>query len=305
MNREFFIVRFVFLLLFLLSSDLAYAQFDRVNALILPLGEYDYSFGVMPADGDGVVLYREIKNENSFNKRKWELTLLDDNMNFKWGTAFESGLKYQISDAKYNSGYLYLLFQDFNLPTKQVFVVRVNLGTGQTLFFQISELLPKKILAFEVIGESIFLIGSDDQRPAILKFAFGDPRPKVLGGLSEEKNEILNISVNAKQEQIQIISKITEKGLGSVILIKQFDENGYILRDIVLESTDERRLLDAVARTDEDGNTAICGVYSYGSSQFSNGIFTSVFKGQEQGKLYYYDYGNLYNIYSSFAYLFK
>jgi len=298
MNQRSFTMCFAILLLFLLGSNLSYAQFERENALILPLGELGTGYGVLPAEDDGVVLYHETKNHTNFNKRKWEITLLDFDMNFKWGTAFESELRYQISEAKYNSGYLYLLFQDFNIPTKQIFFVRVTLGTGKIEFFQISELMPRQIAGFEVIGQSIFLIGTDDQRPAILKFAFGDPRPKVLKGLFEEKNEILNISVNDKHDHIQIISKITEKGLGSVIFIKQFDENGFILRDIVLESTDNRRLLDAVALTDSDGNTAVSGVYSYGSSKFSNGVFTSVFKGQDRGKLYYYDYGNLYNIFN-------
>ena len=262
------------------------------------MGEFATTYGIVPAGADGVAVYHESRNTADYSKRKWEVTVLDSILNYKWGAAFESDLGFEISDATYHSGYLYLMFLDANIPVKQVFFARLNMDNGQISFFEINQFLPRNLFGFEVIGESIFLIGSDNQKPAILKYTFGDPRPKVLEGLFEEKIEILNISVDEDHHYIQIVSKISNKGIGSAILIKQFDENGHIIQDIFLESSKERRLLNAVVASDGDGRTAISGVFSYGNAKFSNGVFTAVFTNGEPIRLYYYDYVNFRNIFN-------
>lgn len=293
-------MRIIILSILLLSNSVLRSQFSQENSVLLPFGNDDKAYGVIPAQEEGVALYREVINYENYNKRKWEVTLFDSDLEFTTGAAFESDYKYYITYGRYSPGFVYLLFQDIELPLKEVFIMRLNLSNGKNHFFQIDEFLPKEIIGFDVLGNSLFITGYDDRKPTLLKYTYGDPRPKVIEGIFEHKNEILRSSVDEKLGYFQVISRIVKKGLGSLILIKQFDEQGNILNDFLLESSKGHRLIDAIAATDSEGNTAIAGMFSYQNAKMSNGVFTAVFKDGQVGPLHYYDYVNLHN---SFNYL--
>lgn len=286
-----------FLYLCLIVANL-HGQFMHKSNIVLPLSGYDGNFGVATAGEKGLVLYHEVMHTVSYNKRKWEVRVLDSNLNLSWSSVFESNYNFVISGVKQFDEYTYLLFQDTNIPMKSVFFVRFPIEENKIQFFQIDEFLPAKVQGFEVLGNSLFVIGSNNDRPAILKFSFGDPRPTMLQGIFNEENEILHTSVDPKLEHIQIITRMKRRGNPSLILIKQFDEYGKLNKDIVLRSSKDYYMIDALASTDEFGTTYVVGTFAYKKSTFSNGIFTTTYKDGQENTLYYYDYSNLYNYFS-------
>lgn len=275
-----------------------YGQFEREKNIVMPLSNPDFHYGVTPIDERGVVLFHETENLNNQSKRRWEVIVLDSGLNYRWNSTFESDMNYVISSIKSTSDYVYLMFQDTNIPLKDVFFVRFKLDQGKFEFFQINALLPKEIIGFEVLGNSLFIIGTNDDRPAILKYVYGDLRPEVLQGLYEEENEILQSSVNEKLGFVQIITRMEQKGRESVLLLKQFDEFGDLSKDILIKSPKGYHMRNAVAHTDNNGNTTILGAFSYKKSNFSNGVFSTVFSEDQQNKLYYYNYANLHNYFN-------
>ncbi len=288
-------ILFIFSLVISFSLN---AQFFSERNIIIPMTGLDYQYGVTPLGEEGIVLFHETTNlENRF-KRKWEVIVLDNELNIQWTSAFESDMNYVISGIKPYKDYIYLMFQDTNVPLSNIFFLRFKLDDNQFQFFQISELLPREIIGFEVLGNSLFVIGINENRPAILKYKYGDPRPTVLKGLFDEKNEILHSEVDEDHEFVQIITKMKKKGEESVILVKQFDETGAIVRDLLIESPKGYHMLNALANTDQEGNTSIIGTYSYNKSRLSNGIFSTVFAEGQHNELYYYDYGNLHNYFN-------
>lgn len=251
----------------------------------------------MPAGREGLVLYHESTGALSTGKRTWQVVFLDENLGAVWDSSFESDREFVISQVKYAEGYVYLLFQDTNIPMKSVFFVRCKIGSRKFEFFQIREFLPAEVVGFEILGNALFLIGKNFKMPAILKFNYGDPRPVALRGLYDGDNEILHTSVDRNLQYIQIITRM-KKGGNSMILVKKFDESGSNIRDILLESSKGYQMINAIARTDEAGNTAVVGTFSYKRSRLSNGVFTGIFNAQGTIQLHYYDYINLHNYFN-------
>jgi hypothetical protein len=274
-----------------------HGQFAHQSNIVLPLAGYDGHFGVAPAGNKGLVLYHEVMHEVSFNKRKWEISVLDRDLNLSWSSAFESNYNFVISGVKHAGQYTYLMFRDTNIPMKSLFFVRFPMEENNIRFFEINEFLPAKVQGFEVLGNSLFVIGSNNDRPAIFKFSFGDPRPTMLQGIFDEENEILHTSVNPQLGHIQITTRMKRRGQPSLIHIKQFDVDGKLNRDIVLRSSKDYYMIDALASADDSGKTSVVGTFAYKKSNYSNGIFTTTYKDGEESTLYYYDYANLHKFF--------
>lgn len=297
MTREY--MRFyVFLLIIALPQNLE-GQFVQENDLQLLLPDAKSKYGVVPAGKNGLVFFHEIPNLESFTTRTWEIIFLNTKLELLRKSYFESDNKFRITHVKHSGDYIYLLFQDANIPMRSAFFARANISEDNFEFFEVKEFLPKEILGFEILGNSLFLIGWDNNRPAILKFTYGVLRPQVLQGLYTDNHELLNVKVLPKQDLIQIVSRLKKRrGNNNVLLIKQFDKNAKIHKDIRIESSKGYHLLDAIATTDRIGNLCVVGTYAYKNSQMSNGIFTVVFGDQGFHPMYYYDYTNLHNYFS-------
>ena len=287
-------MRLLIFLCFITFFHSATAQFVIERKILLPFYNPEKPFGIVPTGNDGLVLYHESTHTMTSGKRIWQVVFLDKNLDVTWDSSFESEMNFVISEVKYASGYVYLLFQDISLPVKSVFFVRCKINSRKFEFFQISEFLPAEILGFEILGSALFLVGKNYKRPAILKFNFGDPRPLALKGLFDQDSEIVNVSVDRQHRAIQIVSKLKKAGK-SMILVKKFDESGNNIRDILLESSKGYQMINGVASTDSAGNTAIVGTFSYKRTKLSNGVFTAVFNAAGSNQVYYYDYVNLHN----------
>lgn len=288
-------MRFSTYFLFFFISISVLGQFKREKNIIVPLTHTDFSFSVSPIGEEGIVLFKEVINLENKLKRKWEVISLDKELTLNSSSTFESDLNFVISSVKPYSDYIYLMFQDTNIPIEKVYFLRFNIGLEYFEVFEIGGVLPREILGFEVLGNSLFLVGANQKRPVILKFNYGDSRPKVLKGLFDERSEILHSSVNQELGFIQVITRMKQKGKESTLIIKQFDESGVIVKDLLISSPKGYQMLNALATTDNLGKTSVVGTFSYKKSKLSNGIFSAVFQEGQQNNLYYYDYPNLLN----------
>ena len=290
-----------FFLLFFYSQILS-AQFVLEKSIDFNIQGSGKQFGVAPAEEHGVFLYNEVLNLDAVSKRKWQVLFLDTLLVPVWKSYFESEYNFKITHIRYYGGDIYLLFEDTNIPMRNIFFARSGLNIDSFEFFELKEFLPKEIVGFEAIGNSLFLIGSDNGRPSILKFRFGDPRPLAFKGLYDNNNDLLHTAIVPSQNLIQIITKMkSRKSKKNVLLIKQFDEEGVIHRDIIIDSSRGYTLLDCVADTDDNGDICVVGTYNDGGSRLSQGVFTMVAGEEVEHQVYYYSYLNLYNFFNSFS----
>lgn len=275
------------------------AQFIQEKNLQLLLFGTKGQYGVVPADSNGIVMYNEIPNTESVSTRRWQIVYLNSNLEPQQRSYFESDYNFRLTHVRYYKGFVYLLFQDLNIPMRSVFFARADISDDQFEFFEIKEFLPKAIVGFEILGNSLFLIGLDNDRPTILKFKYGDLRPQVLQGLYNNNNDLLHVSILPGGDLLQIVTRLKKRqGKRSVILVKQFNENGEIFRDILIESSKGYHLIDGIANTDNDGRLCVVGTFSYNKTTTSDGIFTVVFDKNGAHPLYYYDYTNLHNYFT-------
>lgn len=286
----------IFLILF--YSQILSAQFVQEKSIEFNIQGSEEQFGVVPAEKHGVFLFNEVLNLNVVSERKWQVHFLDTLLVPIWTSYFESAYNFRITHIRYYRGYVYLLFEDTNIPTKSIFFARSGFEKDSFELFELKEFLPKEIVGFEAMGNSLFLIGSDSGRPSILKFRFGDPRPLAFKGLYSDNNDLLHTSLVPSQNLIQIITKMkSRQGKNKVLLIKQFDENGVIHKDIIIDSNRGYNLLDCVASTNDNGDIYVVGTYNDGGSRLSQGVFTMVADREAEHQVYYYSYLNLHNFF--------
>ena len=291
--------RFWIILYLLALPTISAAQFNVEKSVNLKVLGANPQFGIMPIGKQGVVLFNEVRDNSNYTKRKWEVICMDSLLEIRWTSYFESDYNFRISHVKYYHETLYLLFEDTNIPVKRAFFVRTSIYRDNFEFFELADFLPNDITGFEILGNSLFLIGSDNDRPSIVRFAFGDPRPLVLKGFYEDRNALLSTSVVPEKNVVQMITKMRQgRGKPSMIILKQFDESGEILKDITIESNRGYHLLDAIATTNEDGNICLIGTYNDGRSKLSQGIFSMVIDNESHFEIYYYEYLNLHNFLS-------
>lgn len=289
---------FICMILFILKASL-HAQVVLEERLQLYLLGEGKQYGVVPIAEKGLVIFNETRNYNSSSKLRWEITQLDTMLQLQSKSFFESENNFKISQVKYHSEFIYLLFQDLNVPMKSAFFVRGNVFDNNFEIFELKDFLPDKIIGLEILGNSLFLIGLNDRRPTVLKYKYGDPRPQVLRGLSPDKTELLNTALVPGHNLIQITTRMKKNRSGNgILIIKQFDEMGNIQKDIVIESTRGHNLLNCRASTDKAGDVCVVGTFSYGNSKMSNGIFTLVHDGKNVHPAYFYEYGNLHNYFN-------
>lgn len=290
----------LFLLILFLPKFIS-AQFIIEESLKTILPATSRQTGVVPIGKAGLVIFYEAISPQLYGKRKWEIIQLDTNFESKIQSSFESDIDFYIQQVKYHDGFLYLFFKDSYVPNRSVIFARFNVTDKKIDFFQINSFIPKEVSGFEVLGNSLFLVGMDDERPSIIKYKFGDARPDVLQGLYNENNELLSIELIPELNVIQIITRLTHQKTGrtnKIITVKHFDESGKISKDLVLESAKGYDLMDALTKTDADGNTCVVGTFSYRKSKLSNGIFTKIFEPHGEHPLRYYDYSSLHNYFN-------
>ncbi len=289
--------RFFNMLLISLLAHPLYGQFVQEKSFEFLLVGSNENIGVVPAENNFALFYY-VDSESL--KRRWEVMLMDSNLEARLSKSFEMNLNLVVTHVKYFDGYVYMLLKDINTPMKSIILVRVKKEDGDVRMFIINDLLPKDILGFEIIGNSLFLIGHTGTGPTVMRFTFGDPRPHVMKGIVSKKAEILRTRILqlGAERVIEVITRLKNDNGKGVLYIKQFNEKGEIKNLIKLQSAKGYNLLDALVGYDADGSVCIVGTFSYKKSQLSNGIFTTVVNNRSEYLLYYYDYARLHNFFN-------
>ncbi len=244
-------------------------------------------------DGLGVVV-------ESFNKvgREYEWTFIKVNTELEevWRRNFQVNVSSSMLGYEYSDGKYYVLVSASQYRTEEMEVFEID-EQGTVTSFEITTVFPVTLEYFEVIGETILLGGTVNQRPVIITYNVNEQKPKVLPGFYENRNEILDIIIDDDEEMFTVVllEKMVTKQYTT--RARTFTSEGLLVQDIVVTPGERRNLIDASSTTFDSGIQLMAGAHSRKSTSYSKGLYLAKFNNGRQQFIKYHQYADLENFF--------
>jgi hypothetical protein len=276
------------------------AQVEQTQRIEFELNdEDDRVFNIVTAGEEGLVLYREVKNRETRMERKWEVIHLDTTLSVLWRNYYYVDLRYIYSGWEYCDGQFYMLFrQNVESIKANLQILRLNLDNQQSSTFLIERDFPLELSQFEVVRNTLIFGGYANTRPAVVAYIFGDTKPIVLPGFYNQKSELMQIEVDDAAGTFNVLTSLRQKDGSKTIDIKTFDQRGEMLKNVLLQPSNERSLLYGRSVTLKDNIHLIAGTYTRKRSDMSRGIFLARIAPDGEHVINYYNYADLKNFFS-------
>ncbi len=285
--------------LLLLNGLPIWAQVQQPQRIEVDLGSDDKYFEVINAGSRGLVFYREVRNRDTKMERKYEVYFLDTMLHVVWKEYYYVHLRYYNIGFDYYGDYFYLLFQqNTNNIKADLYVVRINLKDQRFETFLIEREFPMRIVEFEVIENTLIFGGYSTEKPTVICYTFGISKPKVLPGIYQEKNKLLQIEIDSVHHRFNVLTSFQTEDKRKSIAIKSFDPRGNLLINVNLAPSGERSLLYGRSVDIKEDFILLVGTYARKRSEMSRGIYLSAISANGEHIIYYYSYTDLKNFFS-------
>jgi len=285
------------LLAFFLTDS--FAQIEQPGRIEIPMEDEDENFSVVPADENGIVLYREVRNRDTRMEHKYQVILIDTALNKSWENYYFIHLRYILRGFEYFGDHFYLLFQRNTESLKaDLFVLRINLHTKISETFLIEREYAMELTEFEVLGNTLIFGGYSNSLPTIICYEFGQTQPIVLPGIFNDKSQIQHLEIDDELRMFNVlVSFRTNEGRRSLSL-KSFDEKGGLIKNVNLLPSEDRTLLFGRTIKLDRNVELIVGTYTRKRSDMSRGIFLARISEDGEQIINYYNYADLKNFFS-------
>ena len=275
------------------------AQLQQPRRIEIPMENEDENFNVLSAQNKGIILYREVKNKETRMERKYQVMLVDTALAKVWESNYYIHLKYIQIGFETCDNYFYLLFQRNTESLKaDLFVLRIDLETQKPETFLIERDYAMELTEFEVVGNTLIFGGYTNSIPTMIIYKFGNIQAKVLPGLFNDKSKIQHLETN---DELKLINVLTTQRLTEgkrTLTYKSYDEDGEMVKNILLQPSDEKSLLFGRAIALDTDVDLIVGTYTRKRSEMSRGIFLARIDSDGQQIINYYNYADLKNFFS-------
>jgi len=148
-----------------------------------------------------------------------------------------------------------------------------------------------------VIGETLLLGGNVNMRPLIITYNVNEKKPKVLPGFYENRNEILDVIIDDKEQMFTVVLREKMITRQYTTRAKTFTADGLLVQDILVEPGDRRNLIDASSTTFDNGIQLMAGAHSKRSTSYSKGLYLAKFVNGRQQFIKYHQYADLENFF--------
>jgi len=285
--------------LFVALEFSCYGQDVAQKRLELPLENNDEFFDVIPANDNGIFLYREVQNTETKMERKWEVYLIDTALDVVWQNNYYVHLRYVNIGYEYYGDYLYLLFQqNIESPKADLFILRVNLHDQRSETFEIKRDFPLELTEFEVVENTMIFGGYANGRPAVICYEFGNSQAVILPGFYNDRSQLLQIEVEDDDSVFNVLTSFRTDDGGRSLSIKSFDAQGQTKQNVNLRPSGERSLLYGRTVHLNEDIYLIIGTYTRRRSTLSRGIFLASISSNGEHVINYYNYADLKNFFS-------
>lgn len=283
-------------LLFVLASP-AYGQLAQPQRYEYNLHHEDNDFEVVEVEDNHLLMFRKTNNFSA-NGNAWEVVKLDSDLKEVWKRLFFVDANLQMAKFATYDHHLYILMINTSGKQTNLELVDVNSESGVATQRTVNNLIPFSLSMFEVAQYGVFIGGNYNYRPLVLYHNFEEKKTKVLPGFYHEKSELVQIKINESQTTDVILSGTSFGSKNKRTLqIKTFDQEGNLVKDIILDDPDNHSLLFGRS-SNLDDIQVVAGTYANRNSRYSRGLFLAGINKYGEYDIHFYNYGNLSNFFS-------
>lgn len=276
------------------------AQMHQPLRMEVELERRDNHYMVMSMEEKGIVLFRELANITENRKKGWEVVHLDTLLENVLTRSIYLDLGAELLGYEYRSNHFYLLFRMGEYAKDDLKIVKINMDTGDEVYYDLQQIVAVNLTEFTVIGNAALLGGYVNYRPAMIHYSFDEQKIKVLPGIYKNNSELLEVDVNEDNNTFTVLlSERTQEKL-STISVKRFNADGELLQNVIMEPKPNSSLLHGQTTHLPDKRQFIVGTYSHKRSNYSRGIYFAHLDPttNEAPELTYLNYGDLKNFFN-------
>lgn len=130
----------------------------------------------------------------------------------------------------------------------------------------------KYVPFFDASEDQVLISVRIDSKPTVFLFDLDEGRLKTIEGFYEKKLKLLECQIDPQNRLISII-KEEVKNKERVLLLKNYDYEGHLLREVELEVPDSQRLNSASVTNIKGGNQFIVGDYVNAGKKGTTGSY--------------------------------
>ena len=277
---------------------LAFSQVAQPNRFEVEMKTYDDNFDLINGGKDGLLLLRQTGARSKKGDRMFEVMHLDTALNVQWQQFLYINKFWEYKGYDYFDGNFYVLFKFTKGGSRDLKILQLNLQSGDTAQYTISNLVHIELTEFEVTRNAALLGGYYNFTPLVIHFSFDSKKSRVLPGIFQPKAQLVHLKVHETQDTFLVI--VSEKTFDrrKTLTVKKYNSDGDLIGNTRLRPEVDKGLLHGRAAAFDRNVSLISGTYSNRRSSHSRGIFIAAIQENDDQNLKYYSYADFENFFN-------
>jgi hypothetical protein len=289
-------LKFVSLLILGLSFGTCVGQVQQLDRFELIINENEPSedYQASSLDDNGILIHRRIPGRK---EDQIELIKIDSSLHENWRGYITIQKDLLISHLKMKDNLVFILLKSGKYVSGDFQVIAVQADDGNFSVYTIKNMIPFNPSDFVVTSKGMLIGGYYNYRPLVLFFSFKTQRSKILPGFFNEPGELNQIKTypNASMEIIVSAKNFEHQ---RCLWIRNYDEEGDLVKTTVLEPTVNRNLIFGRSVKMPGDAQVVAGVYGSRNGEYSRGIFVAEINQAGEYKINYHNFSELQNFFN-------
>lgn len=286
-------INFLLLLLWTVPCLGQVEQLDRFE-LIINENEPSEDYESLSLAENGIFIHRRIPGRK---EDQLELIKIDSSLHENWRGYITVQKELIISHLKMKDNLVFLLLKSGKYVSGDFQVIAIRANDGNFSVYTIKNMIPFTPTDFVVTSKGMLIGGYYNYRPLVLFFSFKTQRSKILPGFFNEPGELNQIKTYPN-ESIDIIVSAKNFEHKRCLWIRNYDEEGELIKTTVLEPTVNRNLIFGSSVKMPGDAQVVAGVYGSRNGEYSRGIFVAEINQTGEYKINYHNFSELQNFFN-------
>ena len=278
---------------FSLFPDVNAQQVLQTNRFEIPAPRDEKSYEIIPANEDGIFLYRKLISSTADNI---EIIKLDTSFQEKWRGYLPIDKKLLLMGKRTENGKLFFLLRYHDYTRNNFELFAIEQADGDFIKYNIPNFIPFAPTEFQVTKKGAIIGGYYNQVPVVIYYSFLTQKSKILPGLLNENGELTQVKIYPDGTFDVLISARNYKGQQTV-WIKNYNPEGDLQSNYSLEPESSKHLIFARSMKTNNNMQLVAGVFGGRNSDYSRGLFLASIDPSGMQQLRYYNYGDLENFF--------
>ncbi|MFZ9981536.1 MAG: hypothetical protein ACO3FI_05850 [Cyclobacteriaceae bacterium] len=259
--------------MFFFSASVLTGQVRQTSRYEADIKTNDPEPMVFSMEETGLLIAEDSRDfENGKRIRKY--IHLDTALQIVWAAKASIPEEEEIAGYEYSAGRFQLLYTHRQHQFLKGSVVTLNIYEQTLRSSPFNVQLNMKLTHFTSAGKNSVIGGQMGLQPVIVLFEVETSRTRILPGFFLNDSELIDLRVN-KNETFSLI-QLNRKGREKVMIYRAFDQDGNQLVEDRFELDPEITIQSATSSTLVHNEVMIAGIYSFGNSRLSTGVFSVI-----------------------------